>query len=126
MSHSRGKRTKGYRSRLEALVAARLKKMKVEFSYEDEKFPYVVEKTYTPDFNLESGIHLEVEGVLMPNDRSKYSHVKKCNPDVTFVFVFANPDQKVPGTKRMTHAQWAERNGFKWLKAGDFKKKDLR
>ena len=35
-------------------------------------------------------------------------------------------DQKVPGTKRMTHAQWAERNGFKWLKAGDFKKKDLR
>ena len=38
------------RSRLEEQVAALLKKLNIKFEYEPDKFSYVIEAKYTPDF----------------------------------------------------------------------------
>lgn len=113
-----------FRSRLEALVAAKLKQIRVPFEYESIRLPYILEKKYLSDMELEDGTLLEVKGVLMAQDRAKMVAVKKAHPDRNIVFVFAEPHRKVPLLK-CTHAEWAEKNGFRWLPAKDFKKKDI-
>lgn len=124
MSFSRGKRTRGYRSKLESRVASRLNRLKMPFTYESGSYGYVLEKEYTPDFFLPDGTVLEVKGVLMPDDRSKMIAVRKAYPDLPIVFVFQKPHSKVPRLKS-THAEWAEKQGFAWVSADTFKKRDL-
>ena len=124
MTHHKGKRTRGFRSKLEAAVATRLKRLKLGYDYESKSYKYIIEKNYTPDFFLESGAILEVKGVLMPDDRVKMLCVKKQHPELNIIFLFMKPKAKVPRLK-MTHAEWAEKNGFKWISAYDFKKRDL-
>lgn len=125
MSFHRGKRTRGYRSKLEALVAATLRRKKRKFTYESESFVYTLTKTYTPDFFLEDDILLEVKGVLMQRDREKMIAVRRDHPSLKIVFVFSAPHKKVPGLKS-THAEWAEKNGYGWTTPDKLTKKDLK
>lgn len=125
MSHHRGKKTGIYRSRLEAFVAAKLKRLRLVFSYETTKYPYILEKVYTPDFFLADGTILEVKGVLMAPDRAKMVAVKKAHPDLDIVFVFAKPHKLCPGLKA-THAEWASRHGFRWVGSEDLTRKDIK
>ncbi len=41
------------RSGLEAQVAELLDKLKIDYSYEDCKFPYIIEHNYIPDFMIQ-------------------------------------------------------------------------
>ena len=122
MSFAKGKRTKGYRSKLESAVATRLKKLKLPFDYETVTLQYVSD--YVPDFILEGDIILEVKGVLLQKDRTKMAAVKKAHPDKRIVFVFQKPHMRVPRLK-MTHAEWAEKYNFEWIDASSFKRKDF-
>lgn len=121
MAHVRGKRGTKYRSKLEARVAKRLQNMKLPFEYEPFKMTYT--KEYTLDF-LVNDIILEVKGVLRPEDRSKMIQVKRDNPDKDIRFIFQVPHRKMIHSK-MTHAEWADKNGFLWYGENDFKKKDF-
>tara|TARA_Y100001963_G_scaffold159865_1_gene265817 strand:- start:11860 stop:12255 length:396 start_codon:yes stop_codon:yes gene_type:complete len=125
MSFHRGKRTRKYRSKLEALVATILRKKKRKFTYEAESFTYTLTKKYTPDFFLDDGILLEVKGVLMQRDREKMIAVRHNHPSLKIVFVFPVPHKKVPGLKS-THAEWAEKNGYGWTTPDKLTKKDLK
>lgn len=44
---------------------------------------------------------------------------KDSNPDITIIFLFQNPDNKLNKKSKVTYALWAEKNNFKWL---DFRK----
>lgn len=96
----------------------------MRFSYESISFPYILEKVYTPDFELDNGIILEVKGVLDRQSRVKMAAIKKQYPEKDIRFIFQKPHNKVPGLK-MTHAEWAEKYGYLWYGENDFKTKDL-
>ena len=64
------------RSRLEEQVAELLTNLKVEYGYEPDKFNYVIEAKYTPDFKV-GDVYLETKGFFKPADRRKMLAVKK-------------------------------------------------
>lgn len=133
MTRSRSKRGRKYKSKTEGRVANKLRNLRQEFDYESMEIPYVVHKTYTPDFVIKpDGPIIEVKGVLHQSDRSKMRHVKEQHPDLDIRLVFMHEPgkpptahKKCPGTK-MTHAEWAEKNGYLWYDEQDLKSKDLK
>ena len=101
------------RSGLERQVAAILDELKVEYSYEPEWLPYVIEHRYIPDFKI-GDIYLETKGWFKSSDRRKMLAVKKANPDLDIRLVFQAPTNKISKRSKTTYAMWAERNGFPW------------
>ncbi len=101
------------RSRLEEQVAELLTNLKVEYGYEPDKFNYVIEAKYTPDFKV-GDVYLETKGFFKPADRRKMLAVKKCNPDLDVRLVFQAPYNKISKSSKTTYAMWAERHGFQW------------
>lgn len=106
----------GFRSGLEAKVAEDLKTRGVRFTFEEDKIPYTVEHTYTPDFKLPNGIYIETKGYFAPADRSKHLSVKKQYPDLDIRFVFQNPNTRLSSRSKTTYAQWCEKHGFLYAK----------
>lgn len=94
-------------------------------SHHTGKVAYTWEHTYEPDFVVLVGgstILVECKGYFMDrDDATKYLWVRKSLPEgSTLVFCFENPHKAIhfqskrkDGTK-MTHAEWAEKNGFAW------------
>ena len=101
------------RSRLEEQVAALLKKLDIKFEYEPDKFSYVIEAKYTPDFKV-GDVYLETKGFFKPADRRKMLAVKKANPDLDVRLVFQAPYNKISKSSKTTYAMWPERHGFQW------------
>ncbi len=124
-----------YKSKLEVEVAkllytARTKlKRSFSFSYEPVTFGYVLnEREYHPDFEIlredGSAVYIEVKGYLDRDAQRKMLAVKECNPDDTFVFLFAKDNLIRKGAK-MRYSGWCEKHGFdyaigkvpeRWLK----------
>lgn len=101
------------RSRLEEQVAELLTNLNIEYGYEPDKFSYVIEAKYTPDFKV-GDVYLETKGFFKPADRRKMLAVKKCNPDLDVRLVFQAPYNKISKNSKTTYAAWAEKNGFQW------------
>lgn len=120
-----------YRSGLEKrLGEGRLRNMQ----YEPFKLNYIMEKQYLPDFvNEKKKVIFEVKGYFRTSaEASKYIAVQNYNPDWDFVFIFSDPDKPLPWAKRrkgdgakMTHAEWAVKNGFKYCSPDTIKKEWL-
>ena len=108
------------RSKLEKSVKEVLDKLKLTYTYETERYEYVLPpRKYVIDFRV-GDILLEVKGYLDYEERLKYLAVKKAHPELDIVFVFMKPNQKLPRQK-MTHATWAEKNGFRWCSVDTLK-----
>ena len=106
-------KTSKYRTGLEKNVALDLAKRGVDFLYEDERIPYVVERKYIPDFQLPNGIYVEAKGWFRDEDCRKMRLLKAQYPDKEFRFLFQNNKTKVQ-SKRFTNAQWAEKYDFQY------------
>ena len=87
-----------------------------------DKVEYVVEHNYTPDFKHKD-ILIEAKGRFMDSsEAAKYVWIRKKLPEgIELVFLFMKPSCAMPharkrkdGTKR-THAEWAEKNNFRWF-----------
>ena len=103
-----------YKSGFERTVAANLSSRGVKYLYESIQLPYVLERTYNPDFELpDHNLIIEVKGLLDRESKAKMAAVKKQHPNIDIRFVFMKADKKIPGT-RQTHGEWATRNGFIW------------
>lgn len=87
-----------------------------------EKVEYVVEHKYTPDFKY-GNILIEAKGRFMTSsEAAKYVWIRKKLPEGTeLVFLFMKPNCAMPHTKkrkdgtRRTHADWADKNDFRWF-----------
>jgi len=84
-----------------------------------DRIPYVTKHTYEPDFTFGNYV-IEAKGRFWPGDTAKYKWVRESLPrGQQLVFIFMNPKIPLPGSRkrkdgtRMTHGQWAEKNGFK-------------
>ena len=100
-----------YRSGLEKSVALDLTKRGIDFQYEHERIPYIVERKYLPDFQLPNGIYVEAKGWFRDEDCRKMRLLKAQYPDKEFRFLFQNLNTKVQ-SKRFTNQQWAEKYNF--------------
>ena len=114
---------KGYDSRWEYDIHKSI--LKKWEHHKSEVIQYTVTHTYEPDFVKTIGrkvILLEAKGRFWDYaEYSKYVGIRKSLPKhVELVFLFQKPYSPMPqakkrkdGTKR-THAEWAEKNNFKW------------
>ena len=91
-----------------------------------ELIEYVVEHKYEPDFSKtidDKIILLEAKGRFWDHaEYSKYIHIRKALPkNFELVFLFQKPYSPMPGAKvrkdgtKRTHAEWAEKNNFRWF-----------
>ena len=104
----------GYKSGFERSFVANLNSRGIKFLYEVEKIPYVLERTYNPDFKMVGHkFFIETKGLLDRESKAKMLAVKKQHPELDIRFVFMAADRRIPGSKQ-THAEWATKNGFKW------------
>lgn len=99
--------------------------------FHPDKVSYVVERKYEPDFEIkhkDGKYLLEFKGYFRDApEAAKYTWIRKALPDSTeLLFVFDNPDKPIHfkpkrtcGTK-MTHAQWAEKNKFRYFSPTSF------
>lgn len=114
--------TKKLRSKLEKTFEDILKDYTIEYGYEVTKIPYTIPESahkYIVDWTLPNGLLIETKGWLVDHrERQKYLLIKQQYPDLDLRFVFANP-QKLCGGTKMTHQQWAEKNGFRWCSIYD-------
>jgi|TARA_Y100000015_G_C2388848_1_gene88989 hypothetical protein len=116
---------KGYDSKWEHKLHTTILK---EWEHHSDKISYVVEHEYEPDFvKIIDGkvILLEAKGRFWDYaEYNKYVWIRKAFEemveDYELVFLFSSPYSPMPqakrrkdGTKR-THAEWAEKNNFKW------------
>ena len=114
---------KGYDSRWEYDIHKSI--LKKWEHHKSDIIQYTVTHTYEPDFVKTIGrkvILLEAKGRFWDYaEYSKYVWIRKSLPKhVELVFLFQKPYSPMPqakkrkdGTKR-THAEWAEKNNFKW------------
>lgn len=102
------------RSGFEARTAKYLDSIGVDYTYEEDKIPYVVPESthkYTPDFKLDNGIYVETKGRFTAQDRKKMSLVIEQNPDkdIRLLFMVNNPLNKGSKTK---YTDWCEKRGI--------------
>lgn len=102
------------KSGFERSFLANLKSRGIAVRYESKEVPYVLARTYNPDFEIvDHGFFIETKGLLDRDSKAKMLAVKRQHPELDIRFVFMKADKRIPGTKQ-THSQWAEKNGFKW------------
>lgn len=90
--------------------------------YHPDKLPYTIEHNYTPDFK-HGNIYIEAKGRFRDSaEASKYKWIAaSLPPPLRLVFLFHSPHKPMPHAKarkdgtKQTHAEWAERNGFRWF-----------
>lgn len=87
---------------------------RVDFGYEETKYPYVVHRNYIPDFTLPNGIVVETKGYFRLDDRAKMRAVKKCYPDLDIRLVFM--ESTSPSSRRNldVYIRWCKKYGFPW------------
>ena len=101
-----------YRSGFERTLAAQLSKARIKFDYETLQLPYVLNRTYWPDFILPNGVLIEAKGKLDADTKSKMIAVKKAHPELDIRFVFMRGTNKLSKRSKKTYMDWAEDNGF--------------
>lgn len=103
-----------YRSKFEERTAEFLKKKKIKFTYETERFDYLVPESkhyYKPDFILPNGIKIECKGKLDVAAKRKMELIKLQHPkeDIRILFMRDQPIRKGSNTYYST---WAEKTGY--------------
>ncbi len=102
-----------FRSGLEERVAEQLESKNIPFLYEAQKFKYVLESRYTPDFILRNGVVLEIKGFFKPSERRKHVALKEQHPDLDLRFVFQRNNTLTRNSKTR-YSDWCDKHGFKW------------
>jgi hypothetical protein len=93
-------------------------------NYHPDRIPYTFPARntyYEPDWTYRDWV-IEAKGRLRATEKAKYFPIRDrvVELGLKFIFVFQNPHLPMPGAKKrkdgsiLTHAIWAEKNGFMW------------
>ena len=107
-----------FKSGLEQKAWKILKKHIPKVKYEPDVIEYIQPikfRKYNPDFRIAKNIYIEAKGKLDLATRQKMVWFKEYNPEITIIFLFMNPDNKITKRSKTTYAMWAEKEGFMWL-----------
>tara|TARA_B100000287_G_C20231953_1_gene622482 strand:- start:74 stop:469 length:396 start_codon:yes stop_codon:yes gene_type:complete len=102
----------GFRSGLECNVADQLNDNKIQYKYETERIPYLINSTYLPDFILPNGIIIECKGRFTSEDRRKMRLVKEQHPEKDIRIVFSRSSAKINKGSKTSYGDWCTRYGF--------------
>ena len=102
----------GFRSGLECNVADQLSDNKIQYKYETERIPYLINSTYLPDFILPNGIIIECKGRFTSEDRRKMRLVKEQHPEKDIRIVFSRSSAKINKGSKTSYGDWCTRYGF--------------
>ena len=107
-----------YKSNFERQVAQTLRKKKIKFGYETQKFPFLQPekaRTYTPDFELPVvGTFVECKGKLTKAERDKLIWVRDQNPNLRLIILFMRAKNFIRKGSPTRYSDWADKNGFLW------------
>ena len=109
---SRRSKKSAFRSTFEEDVSKILK----GFDYEPFTVPYVIERSYRPDFvHNASGTLVECKGYFRDGDTKKYTSIRDSLPaGQQLVFVLMQPNKKTRKGAKMTMSQWCDKEGILW------------
>jgi len=109
---SRKSKKSAFRSTFEEDVSKILK----DFDYEPFTVPYVIERSYRPDFvHNDSGTLVECKGYFRDGDTKKYTSIRDSLPKgQELVFVLMQPNKKIRKGAKMTMSQWCDKEGILW------------
>jgi len=108
----------GYRSGLEDKISDTLKSLNVDFTYEQDKIPYLVPASkhkYTPDFKLPNGTFIETKGRWTAQDRKKHLLLKEQHPEIIIRFIFSNPNEKISKRSKTSYADICTKHGWEFI-----------
>ena len=117
---SRGKPTKGFRSKLEVKVAEQMDKHGVQYLYEDKEYTIGYEvpaklRRYLPDFVIKSSqgkdIYIEAKGIWDYDDRYKHLLIRRQHPNLDIRFVFQRAKQRIRKGSKTTYADICNGDG---------------
>lgn len=106
-----------YRSRLEGDVAVALSRMGHPVNYEEDRFTYITEHVYIPDFHIDAEIgriYIEVKGQYTSEDRAKTLNVIRSYPDIRLFVALQRPYAKISKKSKTTYAKWCNDYGVPW------------
>jgi hypothetical protein len=103
-----------YRSGLEVEAAAYLKDRQKIVAYEKLKIEWedLKYRTYTPDFELDNGIIIEMKGLFSAADRRKHIEIQRQHPTLDIRFVFSNARSSLTRELRVGTAIGAIKRAF--------------
>lgn len=107
----------GFRSGLEASIAAQLDRAGIAVKFETLRVRYLKQPPpakYTPDFELPNGIIIETKGRFLTADRQKHKWIKAQHPDLDIRFVFSRAATRISKTSQTSYANWCDQYGFLW------------
>jgi len=85
---------------------------------QDEPFtvPYIISRSYRPDFVDPSGLYLiECKGYFRDGDTKKYTSIRDSLPEgQELIFVLMQPNKKIRKGAKMTMSQWCDKEGILW------------
>jgi predicted nuclease of restriction endonuclease-like RecB superfamily len=99
------------RNKFENRTEIWLKHRKVDFEYESERIPYVLEGNYLPDFCIKTKrgkLYIECKGYLRPEDKRKLRAVKRQHPELDIRILFYGEKTK----REKEQIKWAMKNNF--------------
>jgi len=107
----RSKKSK-FRSTFEDDVSKVLK----GFDYEPFTVPYIISRSYRPDFvHSASNTLVECKGYFRDGDTKKYTSIRDSLPKgQKLVFVLMQPNKKIRKGAKMTMSQWCDKEGILW------------
>ena len=109
---SRKYKNSKFRSTFEEDVSKILK----DFDYEPFTIPYVISRSYRPDFvHSASGTLVECKGYFRDGDTKKYTSIRDSLPEgQELVFVLMWPNKKIRKGAKMTMSEWCDKEGILW------------
>ena len=110
----RSRPSHGFRSQLERKVHAFLEANEIEASYESKRLPYTLIHTYTPDWQLPSGVLVEAKGLWEPEDRTKLKAILDQHPGIDLRMIFSAPYQQIRRGSSTTYGDVCDKLGIKW------------
>ena len=85
------------------------------FEYEPTRMPYIVKRTYIPDFvHKSTGTLIECKGFFRAGDTLKYKSIRDTINE-QLVFVLSDPNKKIRKGSKMTMGQLCEKEGFPYF-----------
>jgi len=103
-----------FKSGLEKTFAAKATKAMLPFNYEPDRFKYIIQSHYTPDFKIRENVYIETKGYFSSSNRSRMLAFLEQYPQVTIYLVFQRPQNLINKNSETTYGEWCNKHQIEW------------
>ena len=103
-----------YKSKLEQDFAKLMQASGKKVQYEADRIKFIKESHYVPDWKIRKNVYIETKGYMAPSNRTGLLTFREQHPHITILLCFQNSKNRLNSRSKITYAEWAEKNNFKW------------